>query len=535
MTVHARIRGGSDAWSAAPELWSAQRSAAADRHTLDTLGIASESLMERAALAVSNSAEQLGNVESGVCVLCGPGNNGADGFAIARQLALRGWSARAIRVCPPRGMAQRQASWASKVGVQISDELDAITALPGQTLVVDAMLGTGSVGAPRARVAQAIALLRARPELRVIAVDLPSGVDASTGEVGGLAVVADLTVTFAGLEVGLVVSPGREHSGKIVVADIGLVEPPESGSGSSPHVIDGPAAFELLPRLSVNAHKGLRGHVRVVGGSDTTPGAIVLSARSALVVGAGLASVATESRPCRRDLLAACPELMIADRDDLFAHEAPGAWVVGPGLLEPSDAWRDQLRRAYAEELRPMVWDASALNLVDAEVPISGPRIMTPHPGEAAAMIRRWAASEPSMAAAASTTAAQVQAQRLHHARIIQQRTGAVIVLKGRGSIVAGPDERLAVCLAGGPELATAGSGDCLAGLIAGLCARGLDAFPAACLAVQLHAVAGEQLSRRTAHPTATELQADVGRLLAECREDGLRLRATDWPEFVRA
>jgi ADP-dependent NAD(P)H-hydrate dehydratase / NAD(P)H-hydrate epimerase len=467
-------------------LWTAALAAASDRHTMDVLGVPSLLLMERAALTVSHEVAALAD-GAPVGVLVGPGNNGGDGLAVARQLHGWGVPVAAWLVTEGHGAAvaeQLRLARACGVAVHHGQPRDA----EAGRLWVDGLLGTGSRGAPRGGVAEAVAWLSAHAA-RCVAIDLPTGVDPDTGQVVALAVRAEVTVTFARSKPGLHITPGRAHAGRVVVADIGLVPPPPAQAGASrEHLLDPAVVAAALRGLPAGEHKGQRGHLGIVGGSPGTSGAALLAGAAALRAGAGLVTVASPDPALPGVLLAARPELMtaplLADPRQLLARA--GALVVGPGLTDPSS--HAMLPRLWADDPRPALWDASALDRVPVRgAAPGGPRIITPHPGEAARLLARI---EPE----AGWDGGRVQAQRLLAARAIAAATLAVVVLKGEGSLVATPAGEVAVAVSGGPALATAGSGDVLAGLGGALLARGRPAWEAATIAVHVHGVAGERL-----------------------------------------
>ncbi|MEM6991125.1 MAG: NAD(P)H-hydrate dehydratase [Myxococcota bacterium] len=479
------------------ELWTAETAAAADRHTMDHLGIPSPLLMERAALCVAHEVAALRRGTGlPVVALCGPGNNGGDGLAMCRHLF--GWEIPAHAVLVPgrhNATVAEQLALCRGYGVTVAEQLPG-----GPALVVDALLGTGSRGAPRGAVATMLAQQAAVAGPRV-AVDLPTGLDADTGAVHPEAVRADLTVTFVRAKVGLVVTPGRQHAGRVVVADIGLHGPPDRDRRQT--LVDPGWVARVLSRLPAGAHKGQRGHVGVVGGSRGTPGAAVLAGAGALRGGAGLCTVAGGDADLGRELTVRRPELMVTPASAPLSPEQTlpraDALCVGPGLTDPAD--RVGLAALWSDDDRPAVYDAGALD----DVPLmcadraqagsmAGPRVITPHPGEAGRLLSRHDPSDP-------WSSGRVQQARLDAVRRLAACTGAVVVLKGEGTLVGTPAKdgapeavHVHVVPSGGPALATAGSGDVLAGLIAALLARGLTAPVAAAVGAYVHGVAGERL-----------------------------------------
>ena len=399
--------------------------------------------------------------------------------------------------------------------------VDGLPDLPtGPTIIVDALLGTGSRGAPRGAIADALAwvaaLAREHGGMTVVAVDLPSGVDVDTGAVAGAVVSADVTVTFQRSKPGLHLTPGRDHVGQLVVAGH------RPGRGSWRGV---GAAADRSPRGSAldrrffrsPPHKGHRGHVGVIGGTGGTPGAAILAATAAMRAGAGLVTLAPLDPGLRELLVAQRPELMLAPVDQAWTISSADVLVVGPGL-GPSDA--DALARLCLDDPRKMIWDAGGLDHY-RRGPMSARHILTPHPGEAARMLAR---AQPER----GWDGAAVQANRRAAAEQLAAVTGAVVVLKGAGTVVAKHDQ-LAICTTGGPALAAAGTGDVLAGTIGALLGRGLDPWAAACVGVHVHGLAGDRL------PANGSLALDVADALVPAFEAAaFEAGPSKWPRHVR-
>jgi NAD(P)H-hydrate epimerase len=333
-------------------------------------------------------------------------------------------------------------------------------------VVIDALLGTGLKGAPRDETVQVIERINAA-DAPVVSVDIPSGVNASTGEVAGAAVQADLTVTMHGPKVGLAVAPGRFHSGDVAVADIGL-----AAAETEHRYVTGEILAEV-PRRSPRDNKYTAGHVLVVGGSRGMTGAPALAARAALRADAGYVTIATpaESLPVLETLVV---EAVKRPLEEVF--EAAGrasALAVGPGLGR-SDEAKALVRRLLTEVELPAVVDADALfELERSEWP--APRVLTPHEGELARLLGR--------------DSKEIAAHRLASVQEAAKRFGCVVVLKGEDSLVAAPGRGVLVCALGLPSLATAGTGDVLTGITAAFLAKGLEpqgAAAAACVAQQL-------------------------------------------------
>jgi len=466
-------------------LWSAAQAAAADAHTMDTLGMPSPVLMERAALCV---AAEVVTRCAGLPVVClvGPGNNGADALAVARIVAARGLQAHAWLVTPHRNPAgEAQLALARVHGVEVHSSS---AALPSEAVWVDGLLGTGSSGPPRGPVSDALQWVGPQRG-PTIAIDTPSGVEVDTGGVPGVAFRADVTVTLVRSKPGLHITPGRDHAGAVVIADIGICADPAGGSpvGLMLTAAAVARALEGMPRSA--AHKGHRGHVAVVGGSPQTPGAAILCGVAAMRIGAGLCTLVGTAVPESR------PELM---RAPVGMPVVPGASVlaVGPGLtVTPAGI---DLERLYREDPRAAVWDASALDSVDLTAAPAGPRILTPHPGEAARILSR---RDPEQ----TWTSARVQENRVAAVNALQSATGVVVVLKGAGTLIQ-DEQGLSVALEGSQALATAGSGDVLAGCVAGLLAQGLAPLEAARVGVSVHGRAGDVAAAQTGNPLALEI-----------------------------
>ena len=358
--------------------------------------------------------------------------------------------------------------------------------------VIDALLGTGLTGAPRDETSQLIDQINSAG-VPVVAVDIPSGVNASTGEVAGAAVRSDVTVTIHGPKVGLAVAPGRFHSGEIAVADIGL-EPAETE-----HSLVTPEILAEVPRRSAGDNKYTAGHVLVVGGSRGMTGAPALAARAALRADAGYVTIAApaESIPVLETLVV---EAVKRPLEDVFEAAAKaGALAVGPGLGRGKDA-KELVRRLLAEAEVPAVVDADALfELEPGEWP--APRVLTPHEGELARLLGR--------------ESKEIAAHRLSSVQEAAERFECVVVLKGEDSLIATPDAGVLVSALGLPSLATAGTGDVLTGITAAFLAKGLVdpqyAAAAACAAQQL---ASHEASQRYGLVASDVIQA-LPRVLA--------------------
>lgn len=417
-------------------------------------------LMERAGAAVAREVMLTFPAARSFACVCGGGSNGGDGRVAARVLREAG---------------------------HVADET---AELDGYDVVVDALFGTGFRGLPRPDAAELIERMNAAPA-PIVSVDLPSGVDASTGEIAGAVVDADLTVTFHAAKVGLAVAPGRFHAGRVVVADIGLAAAP------TVHRRAAPALLSIVPRRGPRDTKYSSGSVLVVGGQPGMTGAACLTAMAALRADAGYVTLAVpESALAAAEVLSLEPvKIGWSDADAaetiVRAAERANALALGPGLGRGGQ--RQALVRELLERVQlPAVVDADALfglELFDR----TAPTVLTPHAGELARLLE--------------TDSDWVRAHRLAAAQQAAERFGAVVLLKGADTIVAAPGEGVVVCDLGPPSLATAGTGDVLTGVVAAFLAKGLSPIRAAAAASVAHGQAAA-LARHRAGLVASDLLA---------------------------
>ncbi|MHC8303929.1 NAD(P)H-hydrate dehydratase [Pseudomonas sp. PB3P13] len=459
-------------------------------------------LMQRAARATWRALVRQWPTANELSVVTGHGHNAGDGYLVALLAQRAGWHVRVLAAGEPQrlqGDAARAHAEALAEGVVVQT-WSAQAQLRG--IVLDALLGIGVSGEVREPYASVIAAINSSG-LPVAAVDIPSGLCADTGRLLGAAVRADLTVTFIGLKVGLFTGDAADVTGELVFNDLQAEAEHLSGIDINARRL----TFSNLPRLAAReatAHKGQFGHVLLIGGDRGFGGAILLSAQSALLSGAGMVSVATRSEHVAA-ALARIPEAMVLGTSS--ANQLMGlldkvsVLVVGPGLGQ--GAWGRSLLSAAANAPLPQVWDADALNLLSEQFArLSKDCVITPHPGEASRLL--------------GISTAEVQADRPAAAHALSKKYAAVVVLKGAGSLIASPDGRLAVCHQGHPAMATAGLGDVLAGLIGALRAQGMAAFEAACLGVWLHANAGAQQGKSGRGLAASDLIPAIRQLLEE-------------------
>jgi NAD(P)H-hydrate epimerase len=483
----------------------------ADRRTIEEVGLPGAVLMENAGTAVAREIRARYPGARRPVVLCGRGNNGGDGFVVARRLLDQRPEVYLIGArSDVKGDARLHMGAYERSGGALNEVADAAAweavrerALAAEVLV-DALLGTGLHQEPTGLVGQVIrdvASRRRREDTAVVAVDIPSGVPSDTGEMPWEAVPATLTVTFGAAKYGHVLPPACDHVGELVVADIGI--PPALLVPARLWLLEATEVAAAFPRRDPGSHKGTYGHVLVIAGSLGKTGAAQLAAAAALRSGAGLVTVATPA-PALPLVAAGRPEIMTEplsagvsglDREalqrGLSLAKSRDAVVLGPGLgQEPGT--REFIREFVARCPVPLVVDADGLNaLAPSAKSGAGPAVLrrgmatvvTPHPGEMARLI--------------GATAAEVQRRRLETARSFALETGALVVLKGHRTVIADPDGRAAVNPTGNPGMATGGTGDALAGIMGALLARGLGAWAAATAAVYLHGLAGDRAAAR--------------------------------------
>ncbi len=451
-----------------------------DRKAIEDFGIPGYTLMTRAGAAALEAIRRHFPDARRWQVVCGAGNNAGDGYVLARLAADDGIEVRLTAVGDPeslRGDAAMACSDFLSEGGKIetwSGGLD-----DEAEVIVDALLGSGLQRDVEADYAAAVEAINtgAAP---VVALDLPTGLDGDSGAILGVAVRADLTVTFVGLKAGQFLDAGPECCGEIVFAVLGLDAECRSDAEPRFRRIAARNLAAALPKRARSAHKGRFGHVLVVGGGIGMVGATRLCAEAALRCGAGLVSVATDPSHAAM-LVASRPEIMshgVATARELEALlERATVVAFGPGLGR-SD-WAHELFDRLRNDARPAVWDADALFWLGTAPSVAEERILTPHPGEAAMLLGK--------------EAHDIQHDRAAALSALVMRYGGTVVLKGAGTLVSSATAVPWLCTAGNPGMATAGMGDVLTGIIAALLAQGLDCETAAALGVEIHACAGDQ------------------------------------------
>lgn len=447
-----------------------------DRRAIEDHGVPGLALMECAGGAAYAALRAAWPERRHLCVLCGGGNNGGDGYVIAELARRDGLVVDVVALSDPH----RLRGDAATVAAQYADSGVVVPfggALPeGCDLVVDAMLGTGLQRPVEGRYREAVEAVNASG-LPVMAVDIPSGLDGATGAVLGTAVQADITPTFIGLKAGLFTGEGPAHAGRVVFDALDVPAAVHDGIEPVARRISDDSLRHWFPRRPRTAHKGLYGHVLVVGGDHGMAGAALMAARAAARSGAGLVSVVTHKEH-GAGFLAAQPELMVHDENQLpVLLERASLVVLGPGLGR-SDWGRAMYQNAVAFP-GPQVLDADALNQL-AEAPGGREdRVLTPHPGEAGRLL--------------GVASAEVQRDRFAACAALAERYGGTVVLKGAGTLVRGAGGPPALCTGGNPGMASGGMGDVLSGIIGGLIAQGLTPGDAAEAGVFLHAAAADR------------------------------------------
>ncbi|MEY4092470.1 MAG: hypothetical protein RLZZ496_1652 [Pseudomonadota bacterium] len=492
------------------EILTVEEMARADQATIaaGTPGIV---LMERAGRAVADCAQEMVRPGASILVLCGPGNNGGDGFVAARCLAGRGYvvslALLGAREALTGDAALAAEGWAGPV-LPLAN-----TALEGVSLVIDALFGAG-LNRPIEGIAREVLEKISAASIPVLAVDVPSGVQGNTGQVLGFALEASRTVTFARLKPAHGLYPGRRLCGKVSVADIGISDATITSLSPKLHVNSQDLWPGIPARPEEEGHKFRRGHLLVVSGGVESTGAARLAAQAGARTGAGLVTVASPSDALTVNA-AALTDIMVrqsngvAGLEALLADPRRNAVVLGPGAGIGSTT-RSQVRLVL-ESGRSAVFDADALTSFEgdaaalaAQVKQAGARqaVITPHDGEFSRLFNKQSEI--------------VEAKdRLTRARKAAAFLGLVVVLKGPDSVIAAPDGRAALSMNGTPWLATAGSGDVLAGAIGGLLAQGHQAFEAAAAGVWLHAEAGRSIGPGLmAHDLPLALRSVIAGLL---------------------
>lgn len=505
---------------------------AMDRQTIESFGIPGIVLMENAGRGATRFfMERVYATAPGkVALVAGRGNNGGDGFVMARYLAGMGIPVTVYLLAKcegVRGDAAANLKLLEPLNVEVIEMPEAgdldrhKSAMVHASCWIDAMFGTGLKSEVRGRFAQMLDFINSlgRP---VFAVDIPSGINSDTGQVCGTAIRATATATFAFAKIGHLVTPGAEYTGHLRVIDIGIPRHVVSGVAPAQHVINGRLVRQLLPKRSLAAHKGTCGHVLVAAGARGKTGAAAMTSEGALRAGAGLVTLACPARvqPVLASKLTEVMTAAIGNNEPgsfdagaaariLALSEGKTCLALGPGIgTDPGTV--ETVGRLITDCKIPMVIDADGLNCLAGGAlswQAKAPVILTPHPGE--------------MARLTGQSTATIQSDRLGAARRLAHETRAVVILKGARTIVAAPDGKCGINLSGNPGMAAGGMGDVLTGLVAGFLAQGLAPFEAAQAAVWVHGAAADELAR-TRGPwgyTAGEVLGHVPQIISRLVE----------------
>jgi len=463
-------------------LFRAADTRAADQRAASQYGLAGGVLMERAGSAACALLRERFPRARRVAVVCGPGNNGGDGYVLARLAQQAGLTVLVLSLADTavlKGDASAAYDAWDKTGGTV--QTFSVEQLQACDVIVDALFGTGLERPLEGEWRAAIEAMNAsgRP---IFAIDIPSGLHADSGRVLGAAARAALTLSFIGLKAGLFTGQGREHSGLILFDDLGVPDAVFAGVTPLARRITEQNLRGLLAPRARHAHKGDAGRVLVVGGQPGMPGAARLAGEAAYRAGAGLVVLATHPAHAA-SLGAARPELIAYGVNDAPTFQpllaGAHALAVGPGLGQGE--WGRGLWQAVLAADKPLVVDADALNLLAAQPSSRADWVLTPHPGEAARLL--------------GVSVADIQADRFAAAHAIAQRYGGVCVLKGNGTLISHSESSMWLCDRGNPGLATGGSGDVLTGVIVALLAQGLAPIEAARLGVWVHASAGDRVA----------------------------------------
>jgi hydroxyethylthiazole kinase-like uncharacterized protein yjeF len=483
-------------------LYSTAQVRALDRHAIEVAGVPGYTLMKRAGEAALRYLRSRWPTAHRIVIVCGGGNNGGDGYVLARFAQAAGLTVTVLAGIAPNALEgdalRAYADWTASGGkVQpFAPEL-----LREGEVVVDALLGTGLRSAVRESLAVMIRAINAS-ELPVFALDVPSGLDADTGTVLGDAVQSDCTVTFVGLKTGLFIGDGPEFAGAVYFDDLEVTPPPSPGFAPRLERILETEIVRALPRRRRSAHKGDFGRVLIAGSGVSMPGATRLAGEACMRVGAGLVTVAVAPDNVAA-IAAGRPELIclpVADPRALTDAIARADVVaIGPGLGR--DSWARAVLDTVLAQDKPLVVDADALTLVaESGVPARDNWILTPHPGEAGRLL--------------GISSDEVQKDRLAALDALVERYRGTVVLKGAGTLIGSPRRTPALCERGNPGMASAGMGDVLTGAIAGILAQCRDPWLAARVGVLVHAMAGDSVARNGERGL---LASDVARELRTC------------------
>jgi NAD(P)H-hydrate epimerase len=507
-----------------------------DRQAIEEYKLPGVVLMENAGQATADQIEErFTDLWPGpVLIAAGKGNNGGDGYVIARHLLNRGWDVSVLVLAAEEAICgdariNLDVLTRSFAEIYFAEDGDALFSVldvvDAPALIVDALFGTGLVSEVKGLYADVINWINGT-DVPVVAVDVPSGVDATTGRLHGPVVYADLTVTFAEAKVGHVLQPAADSVGDLLVVDIGIPVQLSDHHPVNHFYVDAEMAHSLIPARPESGHKGTFGHLLTIAGSTGKTGAAVLTSEAGLRIGVGLSTLACPAslNPIFEVKLTEVMTFLLSDQDGSVAADALNgllqicqdkqALVIGPGLGTGEGA-QSLVEGVLAQAPQPLVVDADGLNVLGSCLDVlrkrEGLTILTPHPGEMARLL--------------GCTVAEIESDRLKVAADFAREYDVVLVLKGAPTVIALPDGRIFINGSGNPLLATGGTGDVLAGLIGGLLCQGCRPDAAAVLAVFLHGDAADRLAVENgdAGMLASDLLREIPitrHLLADRREE---------------
>jgi len=463
------------------KLYSAEQVRELDRIAIEEIGIPGYTLMQRAACFSYETLKEKWPEAKSIVVICGGGNNAGDGYVLAKLAFEDDKQVSIVNMIDPENLKGDAATaYQDLLTTNILPIEFSLSVLEGVDVIVDALFGTGLDRDIEGKFCKVINSINAS-EVSILSIDIPSGLNADTGSIMNIAINADVTATFIGLKNGMFTGDGLEYSGEIFFDDIGVPEETyqllDNHSASRLELKDLNHVLKIRKR---NSHKGHFGHVLVIGGDEGYLGAVRMAAEAAARVGAGLVSIATRSS--HASLLSTVrPEIMshgVETLDDLIALiKRANVIAIGPGLGQSE--WAKLLLARVLESNLPMVIDADALNLLAEEDLSSMNWVMTPHPGEAARLLK--------------IESGIIQSDRFKSASMLHEKYHGPVVLKGSGTLIVDTDGDLTVCDAGNPGMSSGGMGDVLTGVIASLIAQGIEINHATKLGVCLHANAADR------------------------------------------
>ncbi len=457
-------------------------------------GLSGEQLMKNAAASLCDAVMRDVDKSQRIAVFCGRGKNGGDGFLLAANLVSCGYRVTVI-VCFSESdnihpLTSQAIIYAKHKQVSMVDVED----FAGADVCIDALLGTGVKGELSGKYLKAVQLMES---YRVLSVDVPSGLNCDNGKPVGVCVKAEKTYTLAAHKVGLWIYPGAEYAGEIELLPIGLSETSYAGIDSKIQLADSELFRRLLPKRHPNSHKGTFGRVAVFGGSKGMAGSVVMASTAALRAGAGYsyAVVPDEIHSLAEQKLT---EVIVkSDKEYKKMYELADALVIGPGYL--SNSGISHIMKLAGCGRKPVVVDAEGLNYLN-QMKFTCPTVITPHPGEFARLV--------------GVSAEEVNKNRIYLSGKYAKEHNVVVVLKGARTVIAAPNGEIRINTTGNSGMATAGSGDVLAGIIGGMLAMGASPFDSAVLGVYLHGLAGDLAAKETSEYalTATKISEYIGK-----------------------